>query len=79
VRRGVAPDPQKLAARVAGYRIGPIADAYLGIFDEVKQFRTAAPAREPVKAPAAWPFGLGAPRPVRASTPIYGAASHRAV
>ncbi len=33
------PCPEMLSARVAGYRIGPIADAYLRHFDEVKTQR----------------------------------------
>lgn len=74
--RGLAPDPERLAARVAGYRIGPISDAYLQVFDAVKARRAAARAPQPPTPAAARPFGLGAPRPAQAAPPIYGAASH---
>ncbi len=38
-----AADPYRLAAAVAAYRIGPIARAYLGLFDEVHARRTGVP------------------------------------
>lgn len=46
---GPPPDPASLAAAVAGYRIGPIAAAYLDLFDGVlRQRPRPAPSAEPL-------------------------------
>lgn len=39
-----APDPRRLADSVEGYRIGPIADAHLDMFDRVHRARTVGAA-----------------------------------
>lgn len=44
VMAGSPPDPERIAAAVAGYRIEPIAQAYLDLFDTVQLERTR-PAR----------------------------------
>ena len=41
---GVAPDPCILADAAEPYRIGPIADAHLDVFDRVYRARTAGAA-----------------------------------
>jgi glycosyltransferase involved in cell wall biosynthesis len=47
------PDPRALAAAVAGYRIQPIAEAYLELFDEIVDRRAAErPSSLPASRPA---------------------------
>jgi glycosyltransferase involved in cell wall biosynthesis len=62
-----APDPAALARSVASYRIGPIAEAYLQVFDAVVAKRTSPAATKrfmpfPVRA-----FSIPAGRPAPAS------------
>jgi glycosyltransferase involved in cell wall biosynthesis len=70
-----APCPQALSNRVAGYRIGPIADAYLHQFDAVKAQRDARAARG-VSFAALWP--VSAYSRATGSRPRYAAALHPA-
>lgn len=43
--RAPAPDPEALAAQVADYRLGPVAEAYVQLFQRVIARRAAQPAR----------------------------------
>lgn len=69
------PCPRALNDRVAGYRIGPIAEAYLRQFDAVKTLRGAQPARG-LNLAAPWP--VFASDRATASRPRYAAALHQA-
>ncbi len=62
-----APDPQALAGIVAGYRIGPIADEYLTVFDSVAAQRAGAPVLRP--APSIFAIPGGRPAPATQATP----------
>jgi len=63
-----APDPRALARRVDGYRIGPIAEAYLTVFDAVVAERAGAPALKPA-APSIFAIPGGRPAPALRATP----------
>jgi glycosyltransferase involved in cell wall biosynthesis len=69
------PCPQSLNSRVAGYRIGPIADAYLRQFDAVKTQRNAQPAPA-FNLAALWPASVSGR--ATASRPRYAAVLHPA-
>ena len=69
------PCPLTLNSRVAGYRIGPIADAYLRQFDAVKTQRNAQPAPA-FNLAALWPASVSGR--ATASRPRYAAALHPA-
>jgi glycosyltransferase involved in cell wall biosynthesis len=71
------PCPQALSSRVAGYRIGPIADAYLRQFDAVKTQRQAQPARG-FSLSALWPSTASASGRATPLRPTYAAALHPA-
>ena len=64
-----APDPRVLADMVADYRIGPISDSYLRIFDTVAAKRAEAASPSSLTA-LAWPgraFAIPAQRPAPAT------------
>jgi glycosyltransferase involved in cell wall biosynthesis len=73
-----APCPRALAASVAEYRIGPIAEAYLRHFDEVKTARTAAPAPKAFSLSALWPSAAFASGRATGLRPTYAGALHPA-
>jgi glycosyltransferase involved in cell wall biosynthesis len=63
-----APDPQALARSVDGYRIGPIAEDYLTVFDAVVAQRSGAPVLKSV-VPSIFAIPGGRPAPARPATP----------
>lgn len=73
-----APCPRALAASVAEYRIGPIADAYLRQFDTVKTLRRAQPAGRAPSFAGLWPSAASASGRARALRPTYAGALHPA-
>lgn len=62
-----APDPAALARSVASYRIGPIAEAYLQVFDAVVAKRTSPAATKRFMPFPARAFSIPAGRPAPAS------------
>lgn len=72
------PCPNALAASVAEYRIGPIADAYLRQFDEVKTMRHAQPAPRTFSLGALWPSAVSVSGRAKALRPTYAGALHPA-
>ncbi len=72
VMHAPVPDPRRLVAAVAGYRIGPIAADYLRVFD------TVAPGRARRRVTVSWSALLAAAlRPRRANGATPAAVSHR--
>ena len=69
-----APSPASLAARVSGYRLGPIADDYLRVFDDVKVQRVAARTPRLIRVGGLPPFAVPGLRPEPVTAPIYEAA-----
>lgn len=72
------PCPHALAASVAQYRIGPIAEAYLRQFDAVKTLRRAQPAGRGFSLAGLWPSAASASGRARALRPTYAGALHPA-
>jgi glycosyltransferase involved in cell wall biosynthesis len=65
-----APDPHVLASLVADYRIGPISDAYLQVFDTVVAVRLGAASAAPLKTAArVFAIPVGRPAPAMLATP----------
>lgn len=66
-----APDPLVLAESVDHYRMGPISEAYLQVFDTVVAKRATAARVVPIKPAAerAWPIPASDPGPAIPATP----------
>jgi glycosyltransferase involved in cell wall biosynthesis len=77
VLHAAVPCPRMLADRVAAYRIGPIADAYLRQFDAVKTQRRAQPAKA-FSLSALWPSPASASGRATGLRPTYAAVLHPA-
>ena len=73
-----APCPRALAASVAPYRIGPIADAYLRRFDAVKAQRRAEPAPRGFSLAGLWPSTASVSGRATGLRPRYAGALHPA-